>query len=473
MWSTLTPTKVQRRPKPGYHSGMIAVLLSILTVSSPAQAGDWLLSSTPDQVPTGRDVGGLNWVRVFNNFEDGGWWLTHHWENEGLPGYNAAPMTEDLAVDMSSRIRLAEWDDIKDHGIERCPDGSFLHVYSLSVTNDSARAARYNENWEMLAHGWVEESVPERAHNDMPVICSEHLQGVAFTNHAGMRPTLFEIGPDATVIGRHLLDISAHISGGSFKYDPISDRFLMLSNGEPGIGVHWINRDLSVESSFNVEPVPSLFRHFWPQALMRVGDYWVVAFLGEAYDGQYLAGDGDVYVTVFDDDFNAMDTIMISDNVDGAVGSARPSFARYMDQLIVAWDKEFLPHVSIVTLDLVQFGMVEDDSGFVPPDDSDGSPCAEDTADDGASDDGSASVGGSDESGSSGSGDTLEGDTEDEWDEPSTEEGIKDDPCDDGCGCSVSPAAPRFGWALLVSALALLRRRSNPGALKNNVFRVV
>jgi MYXO-CTERM domain-containing protein len=449
---------------------MISTLMALLSLSAPVQAGPWLLSATPDQVPSGRDVGGLNWVRVFNNFEDGGWWMAHHFEIEGSPGYNVAPMTAGLEVDMPSRIRLAEWEDIKDHGIERCPDGSFLHVYSLSVMNDSARAARYSEDWSILAQGWVEESAPERAHNDMPVICSEHLQGAAFTNHSGMRPTFFEIGPDATVVATHEMDIPAHISGASFKYDPISDRFLMISNGEPGLGVHWINRDLTTDISFNIEPIPSLDRHFWPQGLMRVGDFWLVVFLGEAYGGQYLAGDGDVYLAVMDDDFSTLDTMMVSENEDGSTGSARPSFARRGDQLLVAWDKEFQPHVSVVTLDLVQFGMDEDDSGFVPPEDSDdGSPCADDdTADDGAGSTNSGGsggpIGGSDEPGAGGSGTALEGDTSDDWDEPSSGEGIKSDPCDDGCGCSTTPNGPRLGWAFLLGAVALLRRRgSNPG----------
>ena len=214
---------------------MFTWLLSLSLLSSPASAGEFFLSATPDQVPSGRDVGGLNWIRVFNNFDDGGWWMTHHFEMSGVPGYNAAPMTEGLEVDMSSRIRLAEYDNQKDHGIERCPDGSFLHIYSVNVTNDTARAARYTEDWEMLAHGTVEEGVDARAHNDMPVICSEHLQGVAFTNHMGFSATLFEIGPDAEVVDTHELDVGAHISGGAFTYDRESDRFLMTANGEPGL----------------------------------------------------------------------------------------------------------------------------------------------------------------------------------------------------------------------------------------------
>ena len=112
---------------------MFTWLLSLSLLSSPANAGEFFLSATPDQVPSGRDVGGLNWIRVFNNFDDGGWWMTHHFEMSGVPGYNAAPMTEGLEVDMSSRIRLAEYDNQKDHGIERCPDGSFLHLSLIHI----------------------------------------------------------------------------------------------------------------------------------------------------------------------------------------------------------------------------------------------------------------------------------------------------------------------------------------------------
>ena len=134
----------------------------------------------------------------------------------------------------------------------------------------------------------------------MPVICSEHLQGVAFTNHMGFSATLFEIGPDAEVVDTHELDVGAHISGGAFTYDADSDRFLMTANGEPGLQAIWINRDLTVDERINFTPIPSLDRHFWPQGLMRVGDYWLLVFLGEEVPGQYLAGDGDVYVAVLD-----------------------------------------------------------------------------------------------------------------------------------------------------------------------------
>ncbi|MAY80232.1 MAG: hypothetical protein CL930_05525 [Deltaproteobacteria bacterium] len=446
---------------------MYTSILAALLVSSPVSAGEFLISASPDVVPSGRDVGGLNWVRVFNNLEDGGWWMAHHWETGGIPGYNVAPMSEGLAVDMSSRIRLAEWEQTKDHALERCPDGTFLHAYSVNVTNDSARVARYDADWNMTAHGWVEEGVDARAHNDMPLICSEHLQGVAFTNHADFRPTFFEIGTDGSVIATHEMDVRTHISGASFKYDSESDRYLMIANGEPGLSVYWINRDLTTDRSFDIAPIPSLNRHFWPQGLLRVGDYWIVTFLGEEFDGQYLAGDGDVYVAVLDDDFNTVDSIKVSDNTDGSgMGSARPSAARYRDQLLVAWDKGFLPHVSVVTLNLVSLGLDEDDSGFTPPDDTDdSSPCTSDdddgdTDDDGSDDEGGGVViGGDQEEDSADDLADLVGDTADDWSEPKTEEGIADDPCEKGCGCSQSQAPPKSTLILLAGMLGLVRRR--------------
>ena len=158
---------------------------------------------------------------------------------------------------MRSRSRLAEWENVKDHAIEQCPDGTYLHAFSINVTNDSARVARYSADWDLIAEGWVEESVPERAHNDMPLICSEHLQAVAFTNHRTMRPTLFEIGPDATVTATHELTIDEHISGSAFKYDAETDQYVMITNAYTGLKAFWLNRDLSLDRIVPFVPVPA------------------------------------------------------------------------------------------------------------------------------------------------------------------------------------------------------------------------
>ena len=63
----------------------------------------------------------------------------------------------------------------------------------------------------MLAHGTVE-GVDARAHNDMPVICSETSRRRLHQPHGFLR-TLFEIGPDAEVVDTHS-STSAPISRG-------------------------------------------------------------------------------------------------------------------------------------------------------------------------------------------------------------------------------------------------------------------
>ena len=83
------------------------LLLSLWLCTLPAAAGDFFISTTDEQKPSGPDIGGMNWIRVFNNFEDGGWWIAFHWEHEGVPGYNVAPLSTDLYMDMSARRRLA------------------------------------------------------------------------------------------------------------------------------------------------------------------------------------------------------------------------------------------------------------------------------------------------------------------------------------------------------------------------------
>jgi MYXO-CTERM domain-containing protein len=209
---------------------------------------------------------------------------------------------------------------------------------------------------------------------------------------------------------------------------------------------------------------------------MRAGDYWLLVFLGEETGGQYLAGDGDVYVAALNDDFETMETIKVSDNVTGDLGSARPSFARHGDQLMVAWDKGFMPHVSVVTLDLGRLGIGGEDSGFSSgsgTDDPDtGSPCAggddddwgDESSDDGSSDDdGSTSTdevdGENGSGGSTSSGTTILGDTADDWEEGGSDEGIDEDPCEKGCGCAHAPQLPQATWWTMLLALVGVRRR--------------
>ncbi len=462
----------------------LATLFALLSLST-ASAQTFVTSVGTEQIPSGPDIGGMNWIRIFNNFEDGGWWLTYHWSDGTIPGYNAAPMTEDFELDIHSRRRLAEWDDIKDHGIKRCPDGSFLHAYSIGVTNDSARAARYSSDWSILAQGWIEEDVTTRAHNDMPIICSEPLQAAAFTNHSDFSATVFEIDAEARATIAGSFSGSGHVSGSSWEYVASRDQYLVLSESGDGLRWTYYNRDFSLAETGDFIVSSSLDRHFWPQGLMRLGDYWIVAFLGHQPDAHYLAGDGDVYVAVLNDSFETMESHKVSDNVPGESGSARPNFARHGSDLVVVWDKQILPHVVKLQLDLSAFGVESDDTGFTdgsgsggdsPADEEGYDPCTEsppDTSDVEPDSEDSASAGIDEDDGTGGSdiGGEMEGSTDEEGGTSTTSVGGEpmdtSEEMDDGCpkegGCNCTTAsAPEPRWLLMVmltSLGAVMRRR--------------
>jgi hypothetical protein len=447
----------------------LMILSLLIALSTPAAAGDFINSVGEDAVMGGEDIGGMNWVRIFNN-GDGGWWVTYHWQAEGEdPGYNVAPMTDGRVLDHAgARRRLVEWPETKDHAITRCSDGSFLHAYSIGTGNESARSARYSPDWEVESHEWIEQDVDARAHNDLPVICSEPLQATAFTNHASFTATIFEIDEAGTATINGELGASGHISGASWIYYPPRDQYLVVSNGEPGLRRVWYNRDLSVDEIVDWEPIGGLNRSFWPQKIERVGEYWLMVYLSVEYGGMYLADDGDVYVVVMDSSFNTVDSTKVSTNTPGDLGSARPHFARQGAKMMVVWDKGIRPYAVKVQLSAAALGIEDEDTGWDFGDedgdgDSDGGsdsydPCAQD-------DDEDTGTRGVDELSGGHSSEGLSG-TED------TSSSEVDAECDDkGCGCSALPSEQVPWWLLLGLGLAHRRRRGHAELPLDGVLR--
>jgi len=442
---------------------LIYTLFFTISLLGPAHAQTYITSVGSDQAPSGTDIGGMNWIRIFNNLEDGGWWLAHHWDDGSGPGYNVAPMTTDFFLDTSHRIRLAEWPDTKDHAIARCPDGSFLHAYSIGVENASARSARYDANWSTVAEGWIEEGVDERAHNDLPIICSSPLQAVAFTNHSDFSATVFEIDAEANPTIAGTFSGSDHISGASWTYVESRDQYLIISNSNPGLKSAWYNRDFSLAESTDFVVEPALERHFWPQGLMRVGDKWVLTFLGVEYREQYLADDGDVYVAVLNDSFETLEVHKVSENEDGGLGSARPSFARHGSDLVVVWDKAILPRLAKLELNLSAFGVTDDDTGFTSTGgdgsgDDDGSydPCTEEPPDTSG---GAHTEGETETTTGTGQGDEKVDTTHVDGEHVDTAEKMSGDCAKKGCQCSSSVHVPWGGWLAMVLVGGLAARR--------------
>lgn len=158
---------------------MLPLLVALL---SPAIAGDHILTVGP-QIEL-RVAG--TWGRAIPI--EGGWRYAFGRNGD----YWLAPLERDgdsWALRIDQETQLTTHGDLKDHAIRRCADGTFLHAASANVDepNDSAYVYRYDGDWNQVQSGVIEEGEPNRAHNDLALLCSPVFTGTAFNGAPGQR----------------------------------------------------------------------------------------------------------------------------------------------------------------------------------------------------------------------------------------------------------------------------------------------
>ena len=106
-------------------------------------------------VEIGAEVGlGQNGTFSRALWTDAGWMLAYGAGQD----FHVAPLKrtgtslEAWALDHPNSIRLTEHGALRDHSIARCPDGTWLHLGSSSLTthDDSAYAFHYSADWQRL-----------------------------------------------------------------------------------------------------------------------------------------------------------------------------------------------------------------------------------------------------------------------------------------------------------------------------------
>ena len=359
---------------------LVSTALATLALVPFALAGDPLVSIGAEVVL----APGGGWARAFP--EDVGWTLV--WSAGG--DYNALPMTADLVVDDRDRKHLTGRTDLKDHAIVRCPDGTFLHVGSanLHVDNDSAYAHRFDAEFNLLASGTVEEDNPNRQHNDPALICAPVGEAVAYMDKQGQASaTLFDIAGNGTMTGTRAVDGAPRVMGGGLVWNADDDTFLIIGGAyDNALTLARYDIDLNLLDTQKLTALPAGWHAFWPQAVMRVGDFWILAHAGNDEAVHWDQGDGDIWVKVYDLDWNLIQDEQVTHNT-APIGGMRPGLARKNEQLLVTYDKSVHPVVIPLTLDLAALGVEGGDTGqwSDPADtDSDGS---EDSAPDSGGDD--------------------------------------------------------------------------------------
>ncbi len=313
-------------------------------------------------------VGG-GWGRIFQDDDDATAWR-FLWSAGG--DYVLLPMTPELTVSDTGRTPLTGRTNLVDHGITRCPDGSFLHAASANLDsfNDSAYTFRYDADLVLTAEATLAERDAGTPHNDLAVICSGVVDGVGFSGIAG-DPIFVPVDADGDVGAPVTLAGAAPLMGGSLHYEADSDTILAVNFEYDGtLKVARYTTDLDPVETLEIDATEGNLRGYWAQGLMRIGDVYLLAHMARDESAGWAADEGDVWLTLFDTDWNVLERVKVSDNAP-PTGGMRPGIARRGDQLLVTYDKEVQPRLFEVRLDLAAMGVEGDeDSGFVDGDDT-------------------------------------------------------------------------------------------------------
>ena len=307
-------------------------------------------------------VGG--WPRVFPDWDTDGWHFL--WASGG--NFNLVEMSADYEVVDFNRKSLTPLDELKDHAISACPGGGYLHVASANIEtpNDSAYAFRYDDDFELLSWSPIEERIEERDHNDLPVACGPlgdlTVFGGAIPGGVVMS-TFFEIDEDA---GSELVAVLPNVprtAGLTLRWEPDTETLLAFEmDFATEMDITRLDANLQILEVTTVQVMGDTDRGRWPQGSLRIGDYYLIAYVVQGFDVGWTGLVGDIWIAVMDMEFNVLQTEMLTQNTPPDSGMT-PGLARRGDKVVMVYDKSVVSHLVEITIDLEAFGVSEGDTG--------------------------------------------------------------------------------------------------------------
>ena len=319
-------------------------------------AQDWVLSiSEPHELPSGG-----TWVRAFPTEDSwdiflGGSSMRGGRLQQGSDGWEV----HDIRV-----ISDQEGTHFNDHAVKKCFDGTYLHLASrdVHVPNDSAHVWIYDEDLNVVASQLYEEASSERQYNDPSILCSRLSMGVAssilgqamdFGNHyfvvdsQGVRQEFVELAP------------YPRLNGGAFFAEEQEGVIfhLGMDHGRP-LHINTYNATFQLLEEKELELLDPPKRAYWPQGLIRVGDYYLLSFMGR--DDSWGNGDmGDVFLGIFDRDWNLQKVHQITNYESNF--AMRPWISRKGDQVLITYDGNLKFFLVELKIDLALFGLEASD----------------------------------------------------------------------------------------------------------------
>lgn len=325
----------------------MTLLLALL--SPPGAAGEYF---TTVSAATSFERA-ATWVRAFSR-DDGDWWLLM-----GLGGdYGVSVLGADMSWDERELVALTGQTNLIDHGITRCPDGSYLHASSanLDQPNDSAYAFTYTADWQKLGGAAIEERQSGVAHNDMAILCGGGHRVVGFS--AMGKGILHHIGEDALVTHKSEVDGIGFLTGGGMLADPDTGGVLLVTNGNRNhqLFVYELDADYQVLEKHTVDAAPEGYYAYWPQVLQRVGDHLLLGFMARIESEGWSQDTGNVWLAALDADLNVVERVQVSQH-EAPEGAMRPWVARNGTTLLVTADRLVRPHLYTVELGAAAWGL--------------------------------------------------------------------------------------------------------------------
>jgi hypothetical protein len=400
-------------------------------------------SAAPMIASVGEDVTlslGGGWARAVPA-GDGSWRLL--WAAGG--DYNVVPMTADLVAVDRDRLTLTGRSDLQDHAFAPCADGSWLHVASASVDveSDTLYAWRNDADLEPLEAGSVAAGTSGQ-HNDPAALCAGADVGLDLAGVGFGKVNVYRLGEDAATTETVELYDAPQLMGGSILWEEETASIVMLGVvGTSPLRIVRYDADLQLVEAREMDLPPEGEHAYWPQSVVRVGVWYVVAYMSRDLEAGYTLDTGNVHLAVFDLGWNLAETAQVTDWAPPE-GGMRPSLALQGDRLVVLYDRANTPHAVPVTLDLAAFGL---DAGDDPAGED---PGGDDAGDDDAGSPDEPLEGGAEEPMPSGADD--DGDAVSRGAIPASRE---------PASCAVGGGAPGLLGVLLALAAARGRRRAS------------
>lgn len=296
------------------------------------------------------------WIRTIPT--DDGWMAVMG----GNSSFSVAPLTktgpglEDWVL--GSKRQVVQETGLIDHGIQICPDGNILHAANASVDggpNDFMHVYLYAPDFSVLFHQEIRDGVGTHSHNDPNVFCSGIGMGFV-TSVQGMEfaTDFFSLNDRGELLEIIPLEDYPRGNGGVIWADPVEQVIIQagMAHGRP-LTLQQYDADWMLLDSKEISLLEAPLRAYWPQGLLRVGDYYLLAHMGR--DDAWMGVDnGDVFVSIFDLDWEMQKQYRITNyNADAAM---RPWISRKEDQLLISFDAFNEQMLVEARLDLNVFG---------------------------------------------------------------------------------------------------------------------